>query len=92
MQKLQTVADTYGKDISGQIIPLQGDITSKDDITRLYNEISSKEKCVCVLVNNAGVSSNTLETEAKSAEEMKKNLFDNKDANFDDWVDAYKTK
>lgn len=90
-EKLDTVAQEYGKDISGQIIPLVGDITKKDDIARLYDEISSREKCVCVLVNNAGVSSNTLTTEASSAEEMKKNLFDNSDSHIEDWVDTYRT-
>ena len=43
-------------------------------------------------MNNAGVSSNTLTTEAKTAEEMKTNLFDNDDANIEDWVDTYRTK
>lgn len=91
MEKLETVAKTYSKGVPGHIIPIQGDITSKKDIARIYEEISSKEKCVCILVNNAGISSNTLTTEAKSAEEMKKNLFDNEDSNIEDWVDTYRT-
>lgn len=41
--------------------------------------------------HSAGVSSNTLQTEAKSAEEMKSNLFDNSDSTIEDWVDTYKT-
>ncbi|KAG8627878.1 hypothetical protein KVT40_003751 [Elsinoe batatas] len=90
-EKLETVANEYSKGISGQIIPIQGDISKKDEIARLYEEIKKREKCVCVLVNNAGISSNTLQTEASSAEEMKKNLFDNSDANFEDWVDTYRT-
>lgn len=57
----------------------------------MYKEIESKEKCVCVLINNAGVSSNTMQTEAKTAEEMKANLFDNADSNIEDWVDTYRT-
>lgn len=40
---------------------------------------------------SAGISSNTLQTEAKTAEEMKSNLFDNKDSNIEDWVDTYRT-
>ena len=51
------MAEVYGKNIQGQIIPLPGDVTKKDDIARMYNEIKSKEKCVCVLVNNAGIRS-----------------------------------
>ncbi|KAK8195941.1 hypothetical protein M8818_007092 [Zalaria obscura] len=90
-EKLDKVAELYGKDVPGQIIPIQGDITKKDDIKRIYSEIESKEKCICILVNNAGISSNTLQTEAKSAEEMKANLFDNEDSNIEDWVDTYRT-
>jgi len=90
-EKLDRVAELYSKDVPGQIIPLQGDITSKSSIANLVAEISAKEKCVCVLVNNAGISSNTLTTEASSAEEMKKNLFDNDDSTIDDWVDTYRT-
>jgi short-subunit dehydrogenase len=52
------------------------DISKKDSIAKLYKEISSKEKHLDILVNNAGISGGTLQSEASSAEEMKKNLFD----------------
>ncbi|THW01077.1 NAD(P)-binding protein [Aureobasidium pullulans] len=90
-EKLDRVAEIYGKDIPGQIIPIQGDISKKESIAAMVKEIESKEKCVCILVNNAGVSSNTMQTEAKTAEEMKANLFDNPDSNIEDWTDTYKT-
>lgn len=50
-EKLDRVAEIYGKDVPGQIIPLQGDITSKESIAKIVKEIESKEKCVCVLIN-----------------------------------------
>lgn len=50
-EKLQTVAETHGKDISGEIIPLVGDITSKKDIENLVKEIESREKCLCILIS-----------------------------------------
>ncbi|KAI5264004.1 NAD(P)-binding protein, partial [Aureobasidium subglaciale] len=90
-EKLDKVAEIYGKDIPGQIIPLQGDISKKESIAAMVKEIESKEKCVCILVNNAGISSNTMQTEAKTAEEMKANLFDNPDSTIEDWTDTYKT-
>ena len=31
-RKLKTVADVHGKDIDGQIIPLVGDISDKEEI------------------------------------------------------------
>jgi len=90
-EKLQRVADTYGKDIPGQIIPLVADVTKKDDIVSLVKEIESREKCLCILVNNAGINNHSFQTEASSAEEMKKNLFEHENATFQDWTDVYQT-
>jgi len=32
LEKLQKVQEVHGKDIAGQIIPLQGDVTKKDNV------------------------------------------------------------
>ena len=90
-EKLEKVAELYGKDIPGQIIPLAADVSKKQEVKALVSEISSKEKCLCILVNNAGISMNTQQTEAKSAEEMKKNLFDDENETYDMWTDTYRT-
>lgn len=90
-EKLGRVASTYGKNIPGQIIPLTGDISSKSEIARLVSEIEAREKCLCVLINNAGIALETFQTEAKSAEEMKQNLFDDEKATFEDWIGTYRT-
>jgi len=90
-EKLERVAELYGKDIPGQIIPITADVSKKEDIKNLVSEISSKEKCLCILVNNAGISLNTQQTEAESAEEMKKNLFDDENETFENWTDTYRT-
>src|SRR3954447_14329479 len=59
-EKLDAVAKQYnGDDIDGEIIPLQGDVSKKEDIARLYDEISKREKCLCILIDNAGVSGYT---------------------------------
>jgi NADP-dependent 3-hydroxy acid dehydrogenase YdfG len=58
-EKLETVAKTYGKDIPGEIIPITADVSQKEEIGKLVSEISSREKCLCILINNAGVSLNT---------------------------------
>lgn len=40
----------------GQIIPIQADVSEKDDVKRLYDEICQKEpKGIQLLVNNAGI-------------------------------------
>jgi NAD(P)-dependent dehydrogenase (short-subunit alcohol dehydrogenase family) len=87
--KLERAAEAHGKDIQGEIIPLTGDITKKDEIAKLVEQIGSKEKSLDILVNNAGQMSNTHETVAKTADEMKSNLFENKDATFDEWSNTY---
>lgn len=90
-EKLERVASIYGKDIPGSIIPISADISKKEEITRLVSEISSKEKCLCILINNAGIALNSQQTEAKSAEEMSKNLFEDENETFDMWTDTYRT-
>lgn len=90
-EKLDRVAEIYGKDIPGEIIPIAADISSKENIKKLVDEISSREECLCILINNAGISSTTQQTEAETAEEMSQNLFSDPKATFDDWIDTYRT-
>ena len=90
-EKLETVAQIYGKDIPGEIIPITADVTQKEEIKKLATEISSREKCLCILINNAGIALNTQQTEAKTAEEMSKNLFDDEKETFEMWTDTYRT-
>jgi NAD(P)-dependent dehydrogenase (short-subunit alcohol dehydrogenase family) len=91
-EKLETVANQYnGDDIDGEIIPLQGDVSKKEDIARIYDEISKREKCLCILVNNAGTSGSTFQQEAQSPEEARKNLFESDNANFEEWEKIYRT-
>ena len=90
-EKLQTVAKIHGKNIAGEIIPLVGDITSKENIEQLVKEISSRETCLCILINNAGIVTSNQAPEGETGEEFKKNLFEPESATFDDWVTTYKT-
>lgn len=53
-KKLEAVARTYGQDIAGEIILITGDVSKKEDIRRLVSDISSREKCLCILINNGG--------------------------------------
>jgi len=90
-EKLKRVVETYseGKD---SIIPITADVTSKEEIKKLVKEIELREsKGLCILVNNAGISGNTFETEASSAQELKKKLFDPDTATFEDWTSVYRT-
>lgn len=90
-EKLDRVVEAHGKDIAGSIIPITADITNKKSIRELVKEISSKESHLDILVNNAGISLNTTQTEAKTAEEMSKNLFEDDGEDFTTWSDTYTT-
>ncbi|KAF7560458.1 hypothetical protein G7046_g3684 [Stylonectria norvegica] len=90
-EKLDRVVEEYGKNIPGEIIAIQADISNKDGVRKLHEEYSKKEKCLCILVNNAGIAGATQQTEAKSADEMKTNLFDAENSTFDDWNTTYNT-
>jgi NAD(P)-dependent dehydrogenase (short-subunit alcohol dehydrogenase family) len=89
--KLENVVKTHGQNIEGEIILITADITSKSEIAKLVKEIESREKCLCILINNAGIAGNTQQTEAKTAEEMKQNLFEDESSTFDDWCNTYRT-
>ncbi|RSL42475.1 hypothetical protein CEP53_012166 [Fusarium sp. AF-6] len=69
-EKLERVTEQYGKNISGEIIPIVGDINTKQGVQKLYDEYSSRENCLCILVNNAGISSKSMQVEAETAQEM----------------------
>ncbi|KAH7392739.1 hypothetical protein BKA66DRAFT_510281 [Pyrenochaeta sp. MPI-SDFR-AT-0127] len=88
-EKLEKVAQVHGKDIAGQIIPIVGDISTKNGVQKLVKEIESREKCLCILVNNAGIAPGKTETKANSAEEEKENLFGPTDEK--EWLDVYQT-
>lgn len=91
-EKLDTVAKTYSQDIPGSIIPITADITSKQEIQKLYDELEKREGHLDILVNNAGIMSDkTITTEAQTPEEMKKNMFDDDKNSFQDWDDIYRT-
>ena len=90
-EKLDEVAKRYGSNTPGDIIPLTYDVSKKDQIEALYKDFSSREKCCCVLINNAGIMGGTYQTESSSAEEMKKNLFENENATVEEWTGLYAT-
>ncbi|KAJ6441621.1 Rhamnolipids biosynthesis 3-oxoacyl-[acyl-carrier-protein] reductase-like protein [Purpureocillium lavendulum] len=91
-EKLDRASEVHSKDARGEIIPLQADITTKKGIASLYDEVKSREEYLSILVNNAGISGETFPvTENGSAEEMKKSLFDDEKATFEDWIDVYRT-
>jgi len=87
--KLQTVVDVHGKDITGQIIPIVADVSTKEGVQKLVKDIESKEKYLDILVNNAGIAPGKVSTHVDSAEELKSNLLENTSEK--EWLDVYQT-
>ncbi|KAJ5633465.1 Short-chain dehydrogenase/reductase SDR [Penicillium lividum] len=90
-EKLERVAEVYGKDIPGKIIPITADITSKEQINKLVDVISSNESKLHILINNAGISSTSYETELEDPKALQKELFHNSSTTVEEWDDVMRT-
>lgn len=88
-EKLDKVVSEHFQGNDSQVIPLQADISSKEGILSLLRDVESREKCLCILVNNAGISGDKINPEAKSAKELQLTLFN--DSSFETWIDLYRT-
>ncbi|KAI0555470.1 hypothetical protein F4679DRAFT_523912 [Xylaria curta] len=74
----------------GQIIPIGPcDVTKKEDLSRLVEDISKKEKYIHLLVCNAGVSGPKAEPEHTDAEDLRSRLWDNEEVS--EWQSTYQT-
>lgn len=84
-------AEMVDSESGGAIIGLQMDCTDKHSIEAGVKEISTKEKFVNFLVNNAGVTSVNYGPSGApngSVADISKTMFENQ--NFDDWLNIYK--
>ncbi|KAJ9326864.1 hypothetical protein DTO027B5_4690 [Paecilomyces variotii] len=89
--KLDRVAELYGKNIDGKIIPLTADITCKKSIANLVKTFSSHEDHLDILMNTAGIAGQSQTANLKKPEELRKSLFENETATFADWDAIYRT-
>lgn len=91
-EKLANASEKHEYQAPGELIPITADISSKVGIKALVDEIERREDCVCLLLNNAGISSTSgTIAEAKSATELRKVLFDSGDSKFEEWEDVFRT-
>lgn len=90
-EKLDRVAELYSQNVTGSIIPIQADVTDKESIRGLVQEIEKREEYLSVLVNNAGVSSATQTTEHESAEDLRGALFEDASTSMEEWDKTYRT-
>lgn len=89
-EKLDRVVDTYSRGIPGQIIAVTADITSKESIQKLVEHISSAESKLHILINNAGVSSPSQNTDLEDPDALRNELFNNSDS-LQDWEGVFRT-
>lgn len=89
-EKLERVAELYSKDIPGQIIPITADVTSKQSIQELVDQISAKESKLHILINNAGIGSATQNTEQSDPKALQEELFHNK-STIEEWDEVIRT-
>lgn len=88
-EKLEKVTELYGVDAPGQIIPIQADITKKESISKLVEEVSTRENFLSILINNAGISSKTQKTEHEDAGKLQQSLF--AEGDIDEWDGVFRT-
>jgi NAD(P)-dependent dehydrogenase (short-subunit alcohol dehydrogenase family) len=91
---LEKVAAAWDKQIGGEILPLQMDVTNKESIAKAKKHIEEKEGKLHILVNNAGqVGPNSQffndlnAPEHKDAETLGTALFNNE--SIEGWADLY---
>jgi len=65
------------------------DVTKKEDLQKLVEELSKKEKYVNLLMCNAGIGGPKAEPEHSDADDLKAKLWDNEDV--EGWQDTYKS-
>lgn len=89
-EALENAAKSHTPTQGGQIIPLSTcDVTKKDDLERMYEELASKEKYINLLVAAAGISGEKAEPDQEKATDLKAKLWDNE--TFEGWSETYNT-
>jgi NAD(P)-dependent dehydrogenase (short-subunit alcohol dehydrogenase family) len=74
----------------GQIIALSPcDVTKKDELEKMYEELSKKEKYINLLVAAAGISGEKAEPDSDKATDLKSKLWNNE--TFEGWAETYNT-
>jgi len=87
---LATVVEKYGKGIEGEIVPIPGDVTNKDDIKRIAKEIGEREGGIHLLVNNAGISGEVTKLDKlETAQDFSDAHL--KEQTFEGWDDVFRT-
>jgi len=92
LEKLQDVAQKYGSASNGQIIPVQGDISNKQDIEKVIAEIDRQAPGgVNILINNAGIAGEGSREGFELSEDPAKMKAQLWKSEFDEWTSIFQT-
>ncbi|KAF2441762.1 NAD(P)-binding protein [Karstenula rhodostoma CBS 690.94] len=90
VEALEKAAKSHDPNGGGQIIPLGPcDVTKKDDLENLYQELSKREKYINLLIAAAGISGEKAQPDTENATDLKSKLWNNE--SFEGWNDTYNT-
>ena len=93
-EKLDRAVQAHASSLPpNSLVPIVSDVTDKQSIRKLYDEIASKEKKLCILVNNAGISSTKLNLDdaGDDAAALRKVAFDSEDSSMEEWDSTMRT-
>ncbi|CAL8582520.1 hypothetical protein XPA_008176 [Xanthoria parietina] len=90
MEVLENAAKTHSPGDAGQIIPVGPcDVTSKEQLEKLVQDISSKEKHINLLVANAGIAGPKGIPESSDATQLSKDLWSSESP--PEWASVFNT-
>ncbi|KAF2690695.1 NAD(P)-binding protein [Lentithecium fluviatile CBS 122367] len=90
VEALEKAAKSHNPSGGGQIIPLGPcDVTKKEDLENLSEELSKREKYINLLIAAAGISGEKAEPDSSSATDLKEKLWNNE--TFEGWAKTYNT-
>ncbi|CAO1600938.1 hypothetical protein XANCAGTX0491_004610 [Xanthoria calcicola] len=90
MEVLENAAKTHSPGDAGQIIPVGPcDVTSKEPLEKLVQDISSKEKHINLLVANAGIAGPKGIPESSDASQLSKDLWSSESP--PEWASVFNT-
>ncbi|KAI4794360.1 NAD(P)-binding protein, partial [Aureobasidium sp. EXF-8845] len=88
-EKLATASKEHEPD-QGEIIPIGNiDVSKKADLEKLVKQIEEKEKCIHLLVANAGIGGPKAEPDKEDAGELKDKLWEAESV--EEWNETYST-
>jgi len=88
-EKLETASKEHEPD-QGEIIPIGNiDVTKKADLEKVVKQIEEKDKCIHLLVANAGIGGPKAEPDKEDAGELKDKLWEAESV--EEWNETYST-